>query len=289
MLDAKQVSEPRPHHRDPTLDRVADDGRGGLYRRPELYEWAFSHRDVTAEVDAVTRWYARHGPRQRLADALELGSGPAQHAIELARRGIAATALDLSATMRTFAGRQARAAGVPLEVAGGDLRDFDLGTRFDAALCVGDSAAHLHDLDALVSHLTSVGRHLRPGAIYVMETAHPADFMGAAARTKRAWQVTRNGRRLRVRWGGPGDRFDPLTQLEHSTVTLTMTGRDGERPTVVRDHLALRRWTPTEIDGATRASRALRVVATYGGYDDEELSSPAASRLITVLARRSTS
>ena len=39
------------------------------------------------------------------------------------------------------------------------------------------------------------------------------------------------------------------------------------------------------IDGAARASQALRVVATYCGYDDEALSSPAASRLITVLAR----
>src|SRR5438067_8005569 len=209
---------------------VADDGRAGLYRHPELYEWGFSHRDVAGEVDAVIRWYARHGPRRRLANALELGAGPAQHAIELARRGIAATALDRSAMMRAFAGRQARAAGVALEVAGGDVRAFDLGTRFDAALCLGDSAAHLHDLDALVSHLASVGRHLRPAAIYVMETAHPADFMGAATRTKRAWQGTRNGRRLRVRWGGPRDYFDPLTQLEHSTVTLTIAGRDGQRP-----------------------------------------------------------
>src|SRR2546423_6829528 len=270
--------------RDPTLDGVADDGRAGLYRHPQLYEWAFSHRDVAREVDAVTRWYERHGPRRRLAGALELGAGPAQHAIELARRGIAVTALDRSATMRAFAGRQARAAAVALEIAGGDLRAFDLGTRFDAVLCVGDSAAHLHDLDALVSHLASVGRHLRPGGIYVMETAHPADFMGAVARTKRAWQVTRDGRRLRVRWGGPSDHFDPLTQLEHSTVTLRMTGRDGEQPKVVHDHLVLRRWTPTEIDGAARASHALRVVATYGGYDDEALSRPPASRLITVLA-----
>jgi SAM-dependent methyltransferase len=260
--------------------------RGGLYGHPELYEWAFSHRDVTGEVDAVTRWYERHGPRRLLADALELGAGPAQHAIELARRGIAATALDRSAPMRAFAGRQARAAGVSMHIAGGDLRAFDLGTSFDAGLCVGDSAAHLHDLDALVSHLTSVGRHLRPGGIYVMETAHPADFMGPVARTRGAWQVTRNGRRLRVRWGGPGDRFDPVSQVEHSTVTLKISARDGEGATVVHDHLVLRRWTPTEIDGAARASPALRVVATYGGYDDESLSSPSASRLITVLARR---
>jgi hypothetical protein len=97
--------------------------------------------------------------------------------------------------------------------------------------------------------------------------------------------VTRNGHRLRVRWGGPGDRFDPLTQLEHSTVTLTVAGRDGEPPTVVRDQLVLRRWTPGEIDGAARASRALRVAATYGGYDDEPLSGPAAARLITVLTQ----
>jgi SAM-dependent methyltransferase len=266
---------------DHTLARVTE--VRGLYAHPELYEWAFSHRDISREIDAIVRWHARHGGTRSLTNALELGAGPAPHAIELARRGVAATALDRSATMRAFARRQARSAGVSVRMLGGDLRRFDLGARFDAVLCAGDSAAHLHDVDALVSHLTSVGLHLGAGGVYVMETAHPADFMGHVARTKRSWQVTRNGHRLRVRWGGPRDRFDPLTQLEHSTVTVTVNRRDGEPPTVVHDRLVLRRWTPGEIDGAARASRALRVVATYGGYDDEPLSSPSAARLITVL------
>ena len=256
---------------------------GDLYRRPELYEWAFSHRDIATEVDALIRWYGRHCALRPLPNVLELGAGPAEHAIEMARRGIEATALDGAATMRAFAARRARRAGVALTVTGGDLRGFDLRRRFDLAFCVGDSTAHVHDLDGLVSHFESVGRHLRRGGLHVMETAHPADFMGPVARTKRSWHVTRDGRRLKVRWGGPTDRFDPLTQLEHSTVTLTIGSGNGGAPTVVRDQLVLRRWTPDEIDAAARASSALTVVATYGGYDDEPLASPTASRLIVCL------
>src|SRR5205807_1169611 len=171
------------------------------------------------------------------------------------RRSVSRVRTD--ATMRAFAARRARGAEVTLNVTGGDLRRFDLGRRFDLVFCVGDSTAHVHDLDGLIGHFESIGRHLRPGGLHVMETAHPADFMGPVPRTKRSWQVSRNARRLRVRWGGPADRFDPLTQLEHSTVTLTVSAGTDGAPTVVRDHLVLRRWTPDEIDAAAPASSAL--------------------------------
>jgi SAM-dependent methyltransferase len=188
--------------------------------------------------------------------------------------------------MRAHARRRAQAARVSVTVAAGDLRRFDVGRSFDLVLCVGDSAAHLHDRDSLVAHLRRVAAHLRPGGLYVVETAHPADFTDGATRTKRTWQVSRDGHRLRVRWGSPSDRFDAATQLEHSTVTLRVWAGEDRTPTVVRDRLVLRRWLPAEIQKAAQAAGGLRRAATYGGYDDEALASPSATRLITVLARR---
>jgi SAM-dependent methyltransferase len=258
---------------------------GDLYRHPELYEWAFSHRDVPREVEAILRWHDRHGPKRRVRLALELGAGPANHGVELARRGITVTALDGSSPMRAAARANARAAGVELEVAEGDLTTFSLPTTFDLAVCAGDSAAHLLDLDALVAHLARVGHHLAAGAIYVIETAHPADFMGGTTRTQRSWQVTRDGRRLRVRWGGADDHFDPVTQIEHSTVTLTVTGAKGSSPRVIRDHLVLRRWTLTEIDAAARLSGQFRLTARYGDYAGAALEDRGASRLVAVLSK----
>ena len=79
-----------------------------IYDHPQAYELACSFRDVSAEVDALRRWAAE------ARDVLELAAGPAEHAREFARRGVAATALDLSPAMCAYARR--RGEGLPLEV-----------------------------------------------------------------------------------------------------------------------------------------------------------------------------
>ena len=75
------------------------------------YEIAFSYRDVAAEVDALLRWCDA-----RPTAVLEVAAGPAEHAIECVRRGMRATALDLSAAMCERAVANAAAAGVSLVV-----------------------------------------------------------------------------------------------------------------------------------------------------------------------------
>src|SRR5215510_7535513 len=69
----------------------------GIYDEPELYQLACAYRDVPAEVSALLSWCGKHwqggqdrggagqdngGPRS----VLELAAGPAEHALELARR-----------------------------------------------------------------------------------------------------------------------------------------------------------------------------------------------------------
>src|SRR5579862_566166 len=84
----------------------------GIYDEPEFYEAACAYRDVPSEVDALLRWYDAHrGPEAGpLRSVLELAAGPAEHSRELARHGVEATALDLSAAMCARAGDMAAAA-----------------------------------------------------------------------------------------------------------------------------------------------------------------------------------
>src|SRR5205807_1746039 len=62
----------------------------------------------------------------------EIGAGTGRVSLDLARRGHAVTALDRDAEL--LAALSERAAGLPIEVAVADARDFDLGRRF--ALCL---------------------------------------------------------------------------------------------------------------------------------------------------------
>ena len=86
-------------------------GVSGIYDEPELYELACAYRDIPAEVTALQAWCVTHHTG-RVSSVLELAAGPAEHARELARRGLRATTLDLSAAMCSYAAAQAKAAGV---------------------------------------------------------------------------------------------------------------------------------------------------------------------------------
>lgn len=128
-----------------------------LYERyAELYDAAFAW-DVEEEVDWLLE---RLGPDCR--SVLEPGCGSGRVLEPLARRGLEAVGIDRSPTMVELA----RARG--LEVALGDMTDFDLGRTFDGAVCPINTLAHLSP-GKLGRHLERMGRHLRPGARYLVQ------------------------------------------------------------------------------------------------------------------------
>jgi SAM-dependent methyltransferase len=240
-------------------------GDRGLYADPSLYEAAFSYRDIGAEVDAIEAWFAR-GRGGRPQRVLEVAAGPAAHAIELARRGSRAVAVDLSGVMCAYARRRGLEAGVALDVVQADMIRFRIPRRrFDLALVMLDSASHILDLDAMVSHLRSVASHLSPGGLYVMEMSHPADFLAGMAKTQDRWRVTRGGRRVDVRWTAPLSGFDPVTQVWDNSLSVTVTEKGRRR--VVRDRIVLRRWTATELDAAARLAGGLCLAERHGSFD----------------------
>ena len=258
----------------------------GIYDEPELYEAACAYRDVPAEVDALLRWSGRHrapgaGP---LRSVLELAAGPAQHARDLARRGVDATALDLSAAMCARARELAQACGAALSVVQADMRDFSLPQRFDLAITMLNSLCHLLTLDDLPRHLTSVARHLGPGGLYIAELAHPGDFF-SERRTSSEWRGEVGAGAVSVRWGGGTDRIDPVTQVTREHVRVTYRRPDGSVRTVT-DVVPNRFWTATELDAAIRLAGGFSVAASYGDFEaDVGLGAPEAWRMIVVLRR----
>jgi SAM-dependent methyltransferase len=268
----------------------------GIYDEPELYELACAYRDVPAEVSAVAAWCAAHheGP---VGSVLELAAGPAEHAREFARRGLRATALDRSPAMCEYAATRAKAAGLDLAVVEADMRDFTVAgpdgepAAFDLAVIMLNSACHLFTLDDLVRHLAAVRAQLAAGGLYIVELAHPADFFAPVPRTSSEWTVDAPGVQAKVRWGGRGDRIDPLTQVTEEHMTITATADDGTIRTV-SDVVPNRFWTLTEFTAAIAladarlAGSAFELVATYGDFDESTaLDAPTAWRMIRVLRK----
>lgn len=269
----------------------------GIYDEPELYQLACAYRDVPAEISALLSWCAKHrqgaagdqgdqGDKDKgVRSVLELAAGPAEHSLELVRRGVRATALDQSAAMCAYAGSRARAAGLALDVVEADMRDFTIPAQFDLAITMLNSLCHLFTLDDLVAHLTAVAAHLAPGGLYIAELAHPADYLAQVPRTSSEWTIEKDGIQAEVRWGGYQDSIDPVSQITAEHMSITAHRADGTIRTV-SDVVPNRFWTATELSAAIRLAGGLAVAARYGDFDDTTmLDDPTAWRMILVLRR----
>src|SRR3984957_18868223 len=202
-----------------------DPGPGaGIYDEPELYEAACAYRDVPGEVSALLRWSEKHGKHAKHSEhgnhgVLELAAGPAEHSRELARRGLNATTVDLSPAMCARARELAAADNIALTVVQADMRDFAIPRQFDLAITMLNSLCHLLPLDDLLRHLACLARHVTPGGLYIIELAHPADFLAAERRTSSEWSSEVDGGTVSVRWGGGSDEIDPVTQITREDVS----------------------------------------------------------------------
>jgi SAM-dependent methyltransferase len=125
----------------------------------------------------------------------DLACGTGHHSLRLAERGYRVTALDLSAPSIAFLAREAARAGLPVEARVGDMTDFRLPRRVDAAVCMTDSQGHLLTNEALLAHLRAVRRNLRAGGVYVFDRLVPDGWSGPTAR----WTWTRRRRGVTVR------------------------------------------------------------------------------------------
>lgn len=257
-----------------------------MYDEVDAYEIAFGYRDVPREVEVLLTWCERHSPRSPTR-ALELAAGPGAHSLELARRGLAVTALDANASMCQRVIEYATKALLQVDVVHGDMRCFDIdGGDFDLVLFMLNSAGHLLTLDALVETLATTARHVHPGGLFFIEFSHPADFFTTESRSSSRWERSQNGVTVRAQWGTDADDLDPLTQVRETTVRLE-THLAGGRAVVHESVLSERLWTATEVEAAVRLSQSWSVAGRYGDLaEGVPLSNAAESwRMIFALQR----
>lgn len=160
---------------------------------------------------------------------LDVGCGVGRHAIELARRDIQVTGIDLSPGMLFEAQRDARAAGQTVEFIEADATQWVAPEPFDAAICICEGGLGLigHDEDAVqhdLSILQNVGKSLKPGAPFLMTALNGY----ASIRAMKDEDVEAGG-------------FDPATMVSRYANTMELP----EGPTTV--HINERLFIPPEM------------------------------------------
>lgn len=256
------------------------------YDLAEAYDIAFDFRDLKAECDALDAICVHFGTGIP-ASFLDLCSGPGYHCIEYSKRGRRSLALDYNASMIEYARLKAAGVSTKVEFVLADMRDFHLSAPVDLAFCAMSSFHHLLTNDDILAHLACVGRSLTPGGLYIIEADHPRDVFGVGQSLKHEWESQRGEAVVRMRWGLPDDRFDPIAQVKSITVSVEVeTGEGGQ--TIVEEFVTpYRQLTHQELQLLVEASGVFDAVAWLGTLNaDVPMSNGKESnRMIAVLRR----
>ena len=116
--------------------------------------------------------------------ALDVPCGNGRHAIELARRGIRMTGVDLSTGFLDEARRNAPA----IEWVQRDMRYLPWRDRFDAAYCCGNSFGYF-DHDNCQKFLDAVAAALKPGGRFILESGAVSESILPALQPERKLRV----------------------------------------------------------------------------------------------------
>nr|AXL06035.1 class I SAM-dependent methyltransferase [uncultured bacterium] len=131
----------------------------------EIYDFihAARGRDWAAEAEELVKLVRARNPRA--SSLLDVACGTGEHLVHFSSRFDRAEGLELSEAMREIARR--KLPGTPVHSA--DMRDFDLGTSYDAIVCMCFSLAYMLTLEGLRDTVASLARHLAPGGVLVAE------------------------------------------------------------------------------------------------------------------------
>lgn len=243
-----------------------------LYEAADLYDLVHLG-PWKGEVEFYLRQARRWGRR-----ALELASGTGRLTVPLAAQGLAITGLDLSPAMLARAQARAAAAGAAIRLVQADMRDFDLGERFDLIFIPINSLGHLLTRPDVEACFHCVRAHLAPPGRFVVDVFNPS--LAILGRDPGRWYevgeyTDAQGERVRLI---EQNRYDPATQVNH--IVWRFEADDGRR---TEHRLTMRQFFPQELD-ALLAYNGFALEAKYGQYGEGEFHSGSTQQLIVARA-----
>ena len=250
-----------------------------MYTAPRFYEIAFD-QNRKREVDFLEHCFKRFAKRpvRRVVD-IACGTGP--HLLRLAARGYRMTGLDLSPENIEFLRERTRTAGFDADLVVGDMTDFQLGARADAAICMQDSQGHLLSNEHLLDHLRSVAQALRRGGVYVFDRYMASSWTNPARR----WSWSRRRGRLIVRatFSALND-VDPVAQVFRERMELEAV-ENGTRRVYRQTHLS-RMVFPQELKSLVALAGGFEFVQWFFGFKSHQVLERSKHPLLMVVVLR---
>ena len=254
---------------------------GNLYDYPKYYDLVYGS-DWKAEFDFLEDCFEKHalGEVRRL---FEPACGTGRLLIKFAEAGYAVSGLDLNANAVDYCNCRLERHGFEATAVVGDMADFWLDERVDAAFNTINSFRHLDDERLADAHLHSMANALRPGGLYILglhltptevepieEESRPAR-RGNLSVLSRMWTERRDLEHRRERVGMSFDVYTPTRQFR------------------IVDQIEFRTYTADEMLKLVAKHPQFELTSVYDfGYDincPREIG-PAAEDVVLVLRKR---
>lgn len=139
---------------------------GNIYDYPRYYDLVFGS-DWRSEFLFLVDCFAAHatGKVQRL---FEPACGTGRLIFRLAEAGFDVSGLDLNTRAVTYCNKRLKRHGLPETARVGDMRDFRLSRKADAAFNTINSFRHLQTARDAKQHLACMAESLRKGGVYIV-------------------------------------------------------------------------------------------------------------------------
>jgi SAM-dependent methyltransferase len=249
---------------------------------PEYYDFEYAHQEMLQQD--VPFFLDHLSPRRSV---LELAVGTGRAAIPIAQAGHRVVGIDDDPAMLDIARRKRDAVGLTerqLELAGGDVRRFDLGRTFDWITILFNTFMVFTTLKEQDQVLAAVGRHLKPRGRLWIDIYQPNLALLAQEVSKDLEPMTFYVPRYdRTVFKTTEVRRDPSRQVQRVIFHYLWFDRHGQEHRQRRE-FDLTFMFPREMQ-LLLERHGLRIEHLYGNYDGGKITADS-PRLIVCCRRR---
>ena len=234
-----------------------------LYDFPKYYDLIFGS-DWKAEFDFLLEAFEKHSGRY-VERIFEPACGTGRLLIKLAQHGYEVAGNDLNPKAVDYCNDRLERHGFPRSATVGDMADFKVRKKFDAAFNMINSFRHLPDEKTAVSHLRCVANALSRGGLYLLGL-HLTPTEGNAIENE-AWSARRGN--LAVNSYMWTKKRDSKNRIEHLGMTFDIY--TPSRQFRIEDEMFYRMYTARQMRQLLKKVPELEVLETYDfGYDIDD-------------------
>jgi SAM-dependent methyltransferase len=140
------------------------------------YDLLYSNHDYDGDCALVERLMAKQGFEAPVS-ILDIGCGTGQHTLRFTERGHRAVGIDVSGGMLERARTKSRELGLDIEFHKQDMREMELDSTFDCAICLFGAFARLYTSQDISIFFHRLGKFLRPGGLMVLDFVNAEGFI----------------------------------------------------------------------------------------------------------------